>query len=84
MSLARFLSDAVGTLSTYFRIATVRLKDASGILQVRDSADSAFSNMEDHTVGFQGDNASYQVSLTAPSGLSANYDAVMPAPDGHN
>ena len=84
MSLARFLSDAVGTLSTYFRIATVRLKDASGILQVRDSADSAFAKMDTHTVGFQGANPSYQVSLTAPSGLSADYDAVLPATDGSN
>lgn len=84
MSLARFLSDAVGTLASYFKINTVRLKDSSNILQVRDSADSAFAKLDAHTVGLQGSNATYQVSLTAPAGLGADLDLTLPATDGTN
>jgi hypothetical protein len=82
MSLARFVSDLVGTLSSYFKINTVRLKDNSGILQVRDTGDAAFAKLDTHTLGLQGSNASYQVSLTAPAGLAADYDIALPATDG--
>lgn len=84
MSLARFLSDAVGTLSAYWKVKTVRLKDNSGILQVRDSADSAFAKVDTHTLGLQGSNATYQVSISAPAGLGADLDLTLPATDGSN
>lgn len=40
---SRFVSDLVGTLKTYFRIGTVRLKDNSGALNVRNADDSAYA-----------------------------------------
>ena len=41
-----FKSDLVGTLKTFFRIATVRLKDSSGALHVRNAGDSAFAALQ--------------------------------------
>lgn len=36
----RWLADAIGTLRGYWRIGTTRLKDVSGVLQIRNSVDT--------------------------------------------
>lgn len=41
----RFISDLVGTFNSWFRINTVRLKDESGDLQVRDTDDAAYKGL---------------------------------------
>lgn len=42
----RWLADAIGTLRSYWRVGAVRLKDVSGVLQVRNSGDSADANLK--------------------------------------
>lgn len=38
----RYLGDVVGTLKSFFRVGTLRLKDSSGELHARNAGDSAF------------------------------------------
>jgi hypothetical protein len=74
----RILSDLIGTIRAYFKIATVRLKDSSGVLEVKNSGDTAYANANAHTLGIAGSNASNKVTLTAPAGLGGNVALVLP------
>jgi hypothetical protein len=80
----RIISDLIGTIRTYFKIATVRLKDASGVLEVRNAGDTAYAQANAHTVNIAGSNASNKVSLTAPAGLSGNVSLTLPPDAGTN
>lgn len=40
-----FLSRLAGTLNSYFRVNSVRLKDNSGVLDIRNTADSAYADL---------------------------------------
>lgn len=42
----RWLADAIGTLRSYWRVGAVRIKDVSGVLQVRNSGDTADANLK--------------------------------------
>lgn len=42
----RWLADAIGTMRSAWRINSLRLKDTSGVLQVRNSGDSADANLK--------------------------------------
>ena len=78
----RFLSDAVGTLRSFFKISTVRLKDSSSVLHVRNAGDTAFINAGVHSLEVYKDNASNHVTITVPSSLAGNYSLVLPPDDG--
>lgn len=72
------VSRLVGTLQTFFKIANIRLKNNSGVLEIRNDGDTAFSNVGTHTVRVHGSNASNGVSLTAPGALSGNVSLTLP------
>ena len=78
----RIVSDLIGTIRTYFKIATVRLKDTSGVLEVKNAGDTAYANANAHTLGILGSNAANKVTLTAPAGLADNVALVLPAAVG--
>jgi hypothetical protein len=79
-----WISRFVGTLQSYFRIGSSgpRLKDNSGVLDVRNSGDTAWATTKVHTIHLSGSNASNASGFTAPAGLSGNVVFTMPDADG--
>lgn len=78
------LSRLRRTLQSIFGIGSVNVKDDSGTVQLRNEDDSAYADGALKTLRVQGDNATPAVTLTAPSGLSADVDFVLPGSDGSN
>lgn len=78
----RVLSDLIGTIRTYFKIATVRLKDTSGVLEVKNAGDTAYVQENVHTLGIAGSNASNKITLAAPAGLAGNVALTLPPDAG--
>lgn len=78
------ISDLLGTFSTYFRVGKsgFRLTNAAGTCNVENAGGTAKAPLGAHTVNLHGANATYKVSLTAPSGLGEDVDFVMPDNDG--
>lgn len=70
------------TLQTIFGIGTVQLKDSSGTLQFRNSADSAYADSASKQVRVQGSNASNAIVLAAPAGLGSNVTFTFPSAVG--
>lgn len=79
--MIRFISDLAGTLNSWLRINTVRLKDNSGTLDIKNAGDTAFSSVAVNELHVHGSNASNSVKLKAPS-LSAILSLTLPATDG--
>jgi hypothetical protein len=78
----RKLSDLIGTARDYFMLAVVRLKNSTGVLEVRNEGDTAYANANVHTLGVAGSNASNKVTLTAPAGLSGSVSLTLPPDAG--
>lgn len=76
------LSNLVRTLSTYFRIGTIRIKDNSGVVAMRESDDSAHAELSAKKAHIMGTNATYGVILDAPSSLGGNVSLVLPNSQG--
>lgn len=76
------IADLSRTLSTVFRIATVRLKDVSGALHIRNSADNAFIDVAAKRFKFMGNNASNGLIITAPDAMGGNVTLTLPGADG--
>jgi len=76
------LSNLVRTMQSYFRFGALRLKDSSGVLEIKNGGDSAYAPVKPTMVYFMGANAAHYVSLTAPSGLGADPAFVLPSADG--
>ncbi len=76
------LSNLVRTFSTYFRIGTFRLKDASGVAQVRNGGDTAFASLGMLSAKIHGTNATNSVVLQAPDALGATVTLTLPPTDG--
>lgn len=76
------LSNLTRTLSTYFRFGTLRLKDSSGVMEVRNAADSANADLAANKLRVKGSNAANAVILDAPGSLGANLTLVLPGSDG--
>ncbi len=94
--MALNFSDLVGTTISYFRLGLtgVRLKDSSGNLIIRNSADSADSQVTASKVNVSGDSidlnsdaagsaADWKYTLTRPaSGMTAAVTLTLPTTDG--
>lgn len=65
-------------MSTFFRIGTIRIKDASGVVQARNAADSAYADVAVKQLRVQNTNASDAVLLSSPSGLSGSITLTLP------
>lgn len=87
MATPRFISDLVGTMQTYLRINSLRLKNNSGALNVRDSADTVYADTAMATlflqgatsgaVGLKGDTNAGAVTYTLPNTDGSTGDALV-------
>lgn len=78
----QILSRLTRTLSTYFRIGTIRIKDSSGVVQMRDSGDTAYADAAVKQVRVQGTNATNAIVLNAPGSLGASVTFTLPSAVG--
>lgn len=78
----RFISDLIGTLRTYFKIGSVRLKNSSGVLEIKNTGDTAYAQTNTYAIGVLGSNASNKITVGAPAGLSGNMNFVLPPDHG--
>lgn len=74
----QILSRLTQTISTYFRIGTIRIKDSSGVVQMRNEGDTAYADISAKTVKVQGTNTSNAVILDAPSSLGSSVTLTLP------
>jgi hypothetical protein len=81
-STDQILPRLVRTLSSYFRIGTFRLKDSSGVVQLRNAGDTAFADGAVNKLRVQGNNAANAVILTSPGALGSNVTFTLPGADG--
>lgn len=72
------LSNLVRTMQTRFQIGIVRLKDSSGVMQMRNAADSAYVALAALNVRVQGSNATNAVVLAAPAALGSDLTITLP------
>lgn len=70
------------TLQFIFRIGDILIKDNSGIVQMRESTDTAFADLAVNQIRVHGDNNTDAIILDAPSGLSSTQTFVLPETDG--
>lgn len=76
------LSNLTRTISTYFRIGTIRIKDSSAVLQARNAGDTAFIDVAGKQIRIQGNNATNAIILNSPNGLGASVTYTLPGTDG--
>lgn len=72
------LSNLVRTMQTRFQIGIVRLKDSSGVMQMRNAADSAYVALAALNLRVQGANATNAVVLAAPAALGSDLTITLP------
>lgn len=82
MAIARYLADLAGTLRDTFRLgsrtAGTLLKNATGAMQFRNPADSAWADAQAKRLAVHGTNAANGVFLDVPA-LGASYTLTLPA-----
>jgi hypothetical protein len=76
------LSNLARTMSTYFRIGTLRINDASAVAEIKDATGAAYGALKATQVRFAGANAAFYTGLTSASGLGASVVFTLPAADG--
>ncbi len=76
------ISDLVRTMSSYFRIGNIRVKDSSGVVQFRNAADSAYAASASAQVRIQGTNATNAIILDAPGSLAGSLTLTFPGTMG--
>lgn len=76
----RFISDLVGTLQTYFKIATVRLKNNSDVLEIKNAGDTAYLPGAMSSLHLPG-SAAGLITITAAS-TSGTVNYILPDADG--
>lgn len=77
----KIISDLVGTLQSYLRIGTVRVKNDIGVVRMRNAADTANVPLTASVIAAiaaDGKRSGWSV----PEGMTADVDYVMPAADG--
>ncbi|MBA3684650.1 MAG: hypothetical protein H0W72_05350 [Planctomycetes bacterium] len=77
----RTISDLVRTMSTYFRFGTVRLKDSSGVLEVKNAADAAYVPAAASRIDLKG-STSGETGFQAPATAGAANIYTLPTADG--
>ena len=75
-------SDLERTLSTFFRIGTIRIKDVAGVVHLRNAADSGFVDGIMARTKIMGTNSANGVILAAPGSMSNNLTLTLPPADG--
>ena len=76
------LSNLARTMSTYFRIGTLRINDASAVAEIKDATGAAYGALKATQVRFAGANAAFYTALTSASGLGGSVVFTLPAADG--
>ena len=76
------LSNLARTMSSYFRIGSVRITDNSAVVEVKDATGAAYAPLKTTVVRFAGANAAFYTGLTSASGLGASVTFTLPAADG--
>lgn len=76
------LSRLVRTMASIFRIGNIQVKDSSGVVQFRNSGDTAFADTASNKVRVQGGNATNAVVLTAPNALGSSVTFTLPSAVG--
>lgn len=80
--MALTLSDLTRTLSTFFRFGTLRVKDSSGALHMRNGGDTAFVDGVAKRFKVMGNNAANGVIFDVPDALAGNVTFKLPSADG--
>lgn len=75
----RIISDLVGTMKTFFKLGTVRLKDNSTVLEAKNAGDSAYVPIAGSQMKFQGSTSGATVLQPA---AEAGGTFTLPAADG--
>ena len=76
------LSNLVRTMSTYFRIGTFRINDASAVAEIKNAGGTGYGALKATTIRFAGANAANYTGLTSASGLGGSVTFTLPATDG--
>lgn len=76
------LSRLKRTMQSIFRIGNIQVKDSSGVVQMRNSDDTAYADTAINKLRVQGTNATEAVVLNAPAALGASPTFVLPGTDG--
>jgi hypothetical protein len=76
------LSRLRRTLKTIFGIGTINIKDSAGVVQLRNSGDTAFVDVAGNKLRVQGNNATNAVVLNAPNALGGTVTFTFPAAVG--
>jgi hypothetical protein len=76
------LSNLVRTMSSYFRIGSVRITDNSAVVEAKDATGAAYVPIKATVFRVAGANASHYTGLTSASGLGGSVTFTLPATDG--
>jgi hypothetical protein len=78
------IADLKGTFTSIFQIGKsgVKLKNNSQNLEVRNTADTEYSDISVKEVNIQGVNGDYGIKLKKPNTLAVNYDFILPTGAG--
>lgn len=76
------LSRLTRTMQGFFRIGDIRIKDDSGVVQMRNAGDTAFVDAAVQKIRIQDGNAVNAVVLTSPGGLGAGVTFTLPGNTG--
>lgn len=79
----QILANLTRTMQAFFRIGSIRIKDESGKVAMRNGADSANVDLAAKQVHVRGSNASNAVILTAPA-LGGSVTLTLPPNDGNS
>lgn len=74
----RFISDLVGTLKAYFRIGSLRIKNDSNVLAVKNTGDTGYLPVALSSTQYK--NGTGTVTLQTP--IDVTYSLVLPSNDG--
>lgn len=79
----RILSDLIGTLAAFFRVAGLRISnDADTTLEVRDKDGSAFRDLRARRLALRRETGTNEVSISLPAEPAASVDYQWPVDDG--
>jgi hypothetical protein len=77
----KIISDLIGTLQSYLRIGTIQVKNDTGVVRMRNAADSANVPLTASVIAAIAADGK-RSGFSVPEGMSADVDYVMPAADG--
>lgn len=81
-SKSKWLSDAIGTKRSYFRIGATRLKDVASVLQLRDATDSADADLKVRNLQITGGTPAAGEVLTSDASGNASWSTPQAAGTG--